>query len=70
MITGFIVVTIICDLPNTIARLFDKVAYLKPAWLPTMEFPWWICFGSIITFVVAVMFKTTSRADATVSRTG
>src|SRR2546422_28733 len=37
MMTGFIVVTILSDLLNTVARLFGKVAYVKPAWLPTME---------------------------------
>ncbi len=58
MITGFIVVTILSDLPNTIARLFGKIAYAKPAWLPTMEFPWWICFGTIVTFCVAILFRT------------
>src|SRR6266404_898164 len=63
MILGFVVVTILSDLLNTIARLFGKVAYAKPPWLPTMEFPWWICFGSIITFLVAVMFRTGTRAD-------
>jgi SSS family solute:Na+ symporter len=68
MITGFVVVAIISDLPNTIARLFGKVAYAKPAWFPTMEFPWWICFGSIITFLVAVMFRTRPRADSAARR--
>src|SRR6266436_5987316 len=58
MITGFIVVAILSDLPNTIARLFGKIAYVKPAWLPTMEFPWWICFGTIVTFSVAILFRT------------
>ena len=58
MITGFIVVTMISDLPNTIARLFGKIAYAKPAWLPAMEFPWWICFGTIVTFFVAILFRT------------
>jgi len=58
MITGFIVVTILSDLANTIARLFGKVAYIKPDWLPTMEFPWWICFGTIVTFLVATLFRT------------
>jgi hypothetical protein len=23
-----------------------------------MEFPWWICFGTIVTFLVAILFKT------------
>jgi SSS family solute:Na+ symporter len=58
MLTGFVVVTILSDLLNTIARLFGKVAYVKPAWLPTMEFPWWICFGTIVTFSVAILFRT------------
>ena len=58
MIIGFIVVTIISDLPNTIAKLFGGVAYVKPNWLPVMEFPWWICFGTIVTFSVAILFRT------------
>src|SRR6184192_1594590 len=58
MITGFVVVTILSDLLNTVARLFGKIAYAKPAWLPTMEFPWWICFGTIVTFSVAILFRT------------
>ena len=58
MITGFVVVTILSDLLNTITRLFGKVAYVKPPWLPTMEFPWWICFGTIVTFSVAILFRT------------
>jgi len=58
MIAGFIVVTILSDLPNTIAKLFGKVAYPLPWWLPKMEFPWWICFGTVITFGVAVCFRT------------
>jgi SSS family transporter len=58
MITGFIVVTIISDLPNTIARAFGKIAYVPPHWLPVMEFPWWICFGTIVTFSVAILFRT------------
>ncbi len=58
MITGFVVVTIISDLPNTIARLFGTIAYTKPTWLPVMEFPWWICFGTIVTFLVALLFPS------------
>jgi len=58
MITGFVVVTILSDLANTIARLFGTVAYNKPPWLPTMEFPWWICLGTIVTFFVAILFRS------------
>ena len=23
-----------------------------------MEFPWWICFGTVVTFSVAILFRT------------
>lgn len=58
MISGFAVVTIISDLPNAVARVFGKIAYVPPGWLPAMEFPWWICFGTIVTFFVAVLFRS------------
>src|SRR5213592_2219197 len=52
MISGFIFVTIVSNLPNDIAKIFGTVAYTTPEWLPTMEFPWWICCGTIVTFLV------------------
>jgi Na+/proline symporter len=58
MITGFVVVTILSGLPNSIAKMFGTVAYTQPSWLPVMEFPWWICFGTIVTFCVAILFRT------------
>jgi Na+/proline symporter len=58
MILGFIVVVILSGLPNKIAGLFGGQLYTQPSWLPVMEFPWWICFGTIITFSVAILFRT------------
>jgi len=64
MITGFIVVAILSGLPNAVARIVTGAPassfplYSQPDWLPVMEFPWWICFGTIVTFGIAVMFKT------------
>src|SRR5881227_248571 len=58
MIVGFIVVAILSGLPNNIAGLFGATAYPQPSWLPVMEFPWWICFGTIVTFFVAILFRT------------
>src|SRR5436189_2282475 len=58
MIAGFIVVTVLSGLPNNIAGIFGTKIYHQPDWLPVMEFPWWICFGSIVTFSVAVLFRT------------
>jgi hypothetical protein len=30
----------------------------KPDWLPTIEFPWRVAFGSVVTFCVALCFRT------------
>jgi SSS family solute:Na+ symporter len=58
MISGFVVVAILSGLPNKIAALVGTKLYEQPEWLPVMEFPWWICFGTIVTFSVAIMFRT------------
>ena len=58
MIFGFIVVSILSGLPNKLAGLFGSRLYEQPNWLPVMEFPWWICFGTIVTFFVAILFRT------------
>src|SRR5438045_2141086 len=58
MIISFIVVAILSGLPNNVAGIFGRKLYAQPSWLPVMEFPWWICFGTIVTFCVAVLFQT------------
>src|SRR5438874_5746482 len=58
MIIGFIVVAVVSGLPNNIAHIFGTRLYEQPPWLPLMEFPWWICFGTIVTFFVAILFRT------------
>jgi SSS family transporter len=58
MILGFIVVAILSGLPNKIVSVFGGKLYTQPNWLPVMEFPWWICFGTIVTFSVAILFRT------------
>src|SRR5437764_7014710 len=58
MIIGFIVVAILSGLPNNIAGIFSTQLYKQPGWLPVLAFPWWICFGTIVTFFVAILFRT------------
>src|SRR6266849_6649392 len=58
MIAGFTVVAILSGLPNNIAGIFGTTAFPQPTWLPVMAFPWWICFGTIVTFSVAILFRT------------
>src|SRR3954468_7912414 len=58
MIIGFLAVAILSNLVNNVAALFGGVAYNTPWWLPKLEFPWWICSGTIVTFCIAVCFRT------------
>jgi SSS family solute:Na+ symporter len=67
MIIGFIVVAILSGLPNGIASVFGAQLYAQPGWLPVMEFPWWICFGTIVTFCVAILFRSPARREITSS---
>jgi Na+/proline symporter len=69
MIAGFLFVALISNLPNDIARIFGARLYTPPAWFPIMEFPWWICFGTIVTFLVAILFRT-SEAQLAINRHG
>ena len=47
-----------------------KSAITQPSWLPVMEFPWWICFGTIVTFSVAILFRTEPRTSSARSSSG
>jgi SSS family solute:Na+ symporter len=58
MAAGFAVVAILSGLPNNVLRIFGVHPYTQPAWLPVVAWPWWIFFGTITTFLVAVCFPT------------
>jgi len=58
MIIGFAVVAVLSDLPNDLAKMFGTTAYRHQDWLPIIEFPWRIAFGTVATYAVAVCFRT------------
>ncbi len=62
MILGFVSVAILSGLPNDVAAIFGAKLYAQPAWLPVIEFPWRILFGTLVTFAVAMCFRTDARA--------
>ena len=49
--------------PTTSPESSARKLYTQPSWLPVMEFPWWICFGTIVTFFVAILFRTWPRTS-------
>ncbi|MDR3406235.1 MAG: hypothetical protein P4L99_27370 [Chthoniobacter sp.] len=62
MAAGFIVVAILSNLPNDVAKMFGGQLYTPPMWLPIIEFPWRIAFGTVVTFAVALCFRTDGSA--------
>ncbi len=62
MVCGFVVVAILSGLHNDIWALLHPAnpdaALWKPSWLPRVEFPWRIAFGTVVTFAVAMCFRT------------
>ncbi len=58
MLAGFMVVAILSNLFNDVGAMFGVRVYEVPAWLPVIEFPWRIAFGTVVTYAVAVSFRT------------
>jgi SSS family solute:Na+ symporter len=65
MICGFLVVAVLSGLHNDLWTLLHPTApglvhpvLWAPAWLPRIEFPWRVAFGAVVTFAVAVCFRT------------
>ena len=57
MIAGFIFVSYLSGLDIDVMKLINPASTLKhPDWVPIIEFPWRIMFGTIVTFLVAVSF--------------
>lgn len=64
MLAGFVVVAFFSNLPNDFAKMFGTTLYQPPAWLPIIEFPWRIAFGTVVTFLVALCFRTPEKSLA------
>jgi solute:Na+ symporter, SSS family len=58
MLAGFLVVAYLSGLDSDVCRLFGSSGLSRPEWMPTIEFPWRILFGTVVTFLVAVGFRT------------
>ncbi|HZJ14243.1 MAG TPA: sodium:solute symporter [Chthoniobacteraceae bacterium] len=58
MVAGFIVVSVLSGLHSDVFALITGARLPQPAWLPVIEFPWRILFGTAVTFLIAVCFRT------------
>ena len=57
---GFLVVAYLSGLDDSVAALFGRSGLSRPAWMPKLEFPWWIFFGTLVTFSISLCFRTRS----------
>ncbi len=59
MLAGFLVVAYLSGLDQGLAATVGwGQGISRPDWMPVVEFPWRIFFGTIVTFAVAVSFPT------------
>lgn len=59
MLAGFLVVAYLSGLDQGLAATLSMGEGIpRPDWMPVIEFPWRILFGTVVTFSVAVLFKT------------
>ncbi len=66
MLAGFVAVALLSGLHNDLWALSHPVSagcvsaspLWSPHWLPTIEFPWRVAVGSIVTASVALLFRT------------
>ena len=58
MLAGFIVVAYLSGLDSGLAAsIIGGTGLPRPDWMPVIEFPWRIMFGTIVTFGVAVWLR-------------
>lgn len=59
MLAGFIVVAYLSGLDIDVLKLFNpKSTWHHPDWVPVIEFPWRIMFGTVVTFSIAILFPS------------
>ena len=61
MIAGFLVVAYLSGLDKSVAGMFNWTIE-HPHWVPEIEFPWRIMFGTVVTVAVALCFQTSHQA--------
>jgi Na+/proline symporter len=59
MLAGFLVVGYLSGLDIDLAKTLGlSCGFTRPTWMPIIEFPWRILFGTAVTFGVAVLFRS------------
>ena len=64
MLAGFLAVMYLSGLDSAVAALFGGKGLPRPEGMPTIEFPWWIFSGTLVTFFIALCFRTKITSPA------
>ncbi len=65
---GFLAVAYLSGLDQGLAGLVGGSGFPRPEWMPVVEFPWRIFFGTVVTFAVAVSFREKTLSGAILER--
>jgi solute:Na+ symporter, SSS family len=64
MLAGFIAVAYLSGLDIDVLKLFNPQSTWRHAsWVPVIEFPWRIMFGTVVTFSIAILFPSQPQED-------
>jgi MFS family permease len=58
MLAGFLAVMYLSGLDADVAGLFKCNGLPRPEWMPVIEFPWRVFFGTLVTFSISLCFRT------------
>jgi hypothetical protein len=65
MFAGFVVVAYLSGLDIDLVKLVNAESKMAhPAWVPVIEFPWRIMFGTVVTFVISMCGSTSETVMA------
>jgi len=61
MVAGFVVVALLCRLPDYPLHALGFEGSILPDWMPTIAFPWRVTAGTLVTVAVALCFPTSQK---------
>ena len=64
MAVGFLAVMYLSGLDAAVAGTFGGAGLPRAAWMPKLEFPWWIFAGTLVTAATALCFRTPANRIA------
>jgi solute:Na+ symporter, SSS family len=68
MVAGFVVVALLCRLPDVPLHALGFQGSVLPDWMPVLAFPWRVTAGTLVTVAVALFFRTPQKRRDSMAR--